>query len=160
MAKMYYEKDCDINYLDGKKIAPEDLAGKSGKLTIQIQYTNNEKKTVDVGGTQQTMYDPFLKVTGLLLDSDCISNVEIDHGMVENDGDRTIILGYGLPGLADSLQLSGDFDIPELSDSVTVTADVENFSLDMTLTMASSDLLNDLDVDTDATADELESSLN
>lgn len=146
--------------LDGKKIAPEDLAGKSGKLTIQIQYTNNEKKTVDVGGTQQTMYVPFLMVTGLLLDSDCISNVEIDHGMVENDGDRTIILGYGLPGLADSLQLSGDFDIPELSDSVTVTADVENFSLDMTLTMASSDLLNDLDVDTDATADELESSLN
>ena len=98
--------------LDGKKIAPEDLAGKSGKLTIQIQYTNNEKKTVDVGGTQQTMYVPFLMVTGLLLDSDCISNVEIDHGMVENDGDRTIILGYGLPGLADSLQLSGDFDIP------------------------------------------------
>lgn len=146
--------------LDGKKIAPEDLAGKSGKLTIQIQYTNNEKKTVDVGGTQRTMYVPFLMVTGLLLDSDCISNVEIDHGMVENDGDRTIILGYGLPGLADSLQLSGDFDIPELSDSVTVTADVEDFSLDMTLTMASSDLLNDLDVDTDATADELESSLN
>ena len=30
-------------YLDGKEIAPEDLAGKSGKVKIHIDYDNSEK---------------------------------------------------------------------------------------------------------------------
>ena len=35
-------------YLDGKEIKPDDLAGKSGKLKIKVDYTNNTKTTVDI----------------------------------------------------------------------------------------------------------------
>ena len=37
-------------YLDGQEIAPENLAGKSGKVKIRFDYTNNSKKTVKVNG--------------------------------------------------------------------------------------------------------------
>ena len=30
-------------YLDGKEIKPDDLAGKSGKLKIKVDYTNKHK---------------------------------------------------------------------------------------------------------------------
>ena len=39
-------------YLDGKEIKPDELKGKSGHLTIQVDYENREKKTVDVDGTK------------------------------------------------------------------------------------------------------------
>ena len=41
--------------LDGKEIKPEDLAGKSGKVTIHFDYTNNQKKTVTINGKKQTV---------------------------------------------------------------------------------------------------------
>ena len=45
-------------YLDGKEIKPDDLAGKSGKLKIKVDYTNNTKTTVDINGKKETMYTP------------------------------------------------------------------------------------------------------
>lgn len=44
-------------YLDGKEIAAEDLAGKSGKVKIHIDYTNNMK--------YKNVYVPFAAVTGM-----------------------------------------------------------------------------------------------
>lgn len=41
-------------YLDGKEIKPDDLAGKSGKLKIKVDYTNNTKTTVDINGKKET----------------------------------------------------------------------------------------------------------
>ena len=37
-------------YLDGKEIAPADLAGKSGKVTIHFDYTNNSSYKENVNG--------------------------------------------------------------------------------------------------------------
>ena len=31
-------------YLDGEEITPEELAGKSGKVTIRADYTNRKKQ--------------------------------------------------------------------------------------------------------------------
>ena len=45
--------------LDGKEIKPEDLAGKSGKVTIHFDYTNNQKKTVTINGKKQTVAVPL-----------------------------------------------------------------------------------------------------
>ena len=159
--------------LDGKTVTPEELAGKSGKLTITIEYTNTEKRTVDVNGKSETMYVPFLMTTGLLMSSDTVKNVEVDHGMVENDGDHTIILGYGLPGLGESLKLDemaeaqnskkdpGDktIEAPEMPSTVTITADVTDFSLDMTVTLATSSVLDTLDLDGSETRQQLEDAL-
>lgn len=54
-------------YLDGKEIKPDDLAGKSGKLKIKVDYTNNTKTTVDINGKKETMYTPFVLMTGMIL---------------------------------------------------------------------------------------------
>ena len=43
--------------LDGKEIKPEDLAGKSGKVTIRFDYTNNQKKTVTIKMKDGTIYE-------------------------------------------------------------------------------------------------------
>lgn len=115
-------------YLDGKEIKPEKLAGKSGKVTIRFDYTNQEK-TGDV-------YVPFMAVSGLILD-DSFSNVEVTNGKVMADGNREMVIGYAFPGLKESLKVSEkDFDggvtIPEYFE---MTAEVENFSLDMTMTV-------------------------
>lgn len=115
-------------YLDGKEIEPEALAGKSGKVTIRFDYTNHEK----VGD----VYVPFMAISGMILD-DSFSNVEVTNGKVIADGNRDMVIGYALPGLKDSLDVSdkdfdGDITIPEYFE---MTADVENFSLDMTMTV-------------------------
>ena len=57
-------------YLDGKEIKPDDLAGKSGKLKIKVDYTNNTKTTVDINGKKETMYTPFVLMTGMILPQD------------------------------------------------------------------------------------------
>ena len=44
-------------YLDGKEIKPEDLAGKSGKVKIRFDYTNNESRTVNIDGKLQVQIE-------------------------------------------------------------------------------------------------------
>ena len=61
-------------YLDGKEIAAEDLAGKSGKVKIRIDYTNNMK--------YKNVYVPFAAVTGMAFSNDTASNVKVDNGSV------------------------------------------------------------------------------
>lgn len=41
----------------------------------------------------------------LLLDNDRCKNITVDHGMVENDGDHSVVVCYGMPGLTESLAL-------------------------------------------------------
>lgn len=66
-------------------------------------------------------------LTGLMLDNDVFSNVSVTNGKIINDGDRTIVAGFALPGLQENLNLSKDkFEIP---DYIEVTADVKNFAL-------------------------------
>ena len=36
-------------YLDGVQVSPDDLAGKSGHLKVEVKYTNNAKNKVKVG---------------------------------------------------------------------------------------------------------------
>ena len=36
--------------LDGKTVTPDEIKGKSGKVTIRFDYTNNEKRTVKIDG--------------------------------------------------------------------------------------------------------------
>lgn len=51
-------------YLDGQEMAPEDLKGKSGHLEIHVEYENNEKQNVTINGKEETIYSPFVMVTG------------------------------------------------------------------------------------------------
>ncbi|WP_077533873.1 hypothetical protein [Massiliimalia massiliensis] len=144
------EKELPVNMsieylLDGKKITPADLAGKSGKVTIRLTYKNTQKKTVTVNGKAETVYVPFVAVTGLALDNEHFRNVEISNGKVVSDGDRSIVMGFALPGMQESLKL--DKDKLEFPESVEITADVTDFSLLTTLTVVTNELFNELDLD-------------
>ena len=122
--------------LDGKEVKPEELAGKSGKVTIRFDYTNNETVKTKIDGKEEEIYVPFAAISGMVLD-DSFSNVKVTNGKVISDGKNNIVVGYALPGLKESLDVDdsdfdGDVSIP---DYVEVTADVENFSLNTTMTV-------------------------
>ncbi len=126
-----------ITYLlDGKEIAPEELAGKSGRVTIRFDYTNIGKTEVTIDGRREEVCVPFMAVSGMVLD-ESFRNIEVTNGKVTADGNKSVVFGYALPGLSDSLDVDekdfdGDVRIPEYFE---VTADVEDFSLDMAMTV-------------------------
>lgn len=129
--------------LDGKNVTAQELAGKSGRVTIRFDYENRAYETVKIGEKNEKIYVPFALLTGLLLDNDTFSNVEVSNGRVVNDGDHTIVVALALPGLRENLALSADaLDIP---DYVEITADAENFALGMTVTIATNELFSELD---------------
>ena len=148
-------------YLDGKEIKPADLKGKSGHLKIQVDYTNKEKKTVSVDGKQEEVYTPFVMMTGMILPNETFSNVTIDNGKVISDGSKNIVVGFGMPGMKDSLNLdeskAEDLTIPE---SLCVEADVTDFTMSSTFTVALTDLLDDIDFDNVVGIDSLQNSLD
>lgn len=138
-------------YLDGKEISPDDLAGKSGKVKIRFDYTNTTSYTETVNGEKQTVSVPFAAVTGLVL-GDGFENIEVTNGKAEVSDSSSVVLGYALPGLKDSLGIKdGDFDgdvnIPEYME---MTADVENFSMPaaMTFVVNASDYVSTDGIDT------------
>ena len=123
-------------FLDGKEVKPDELKGKSGHLKIQVQYTNNEKKTVT------------------------------DNGKVISDGSRNIVVGFGMPGLKDSLDLDEETTKEAEDKGVTIPenfemeADVTDFTMSSTFTVALTDLLDDMDMDNIIDVDSLKDSLN
>lgn len=138
-------------YLDGKEISPEDLAGKSGKVKIRFDYTNTTSYTETVNGEKQTVSVPFAAITGLVL-GDGFENIEVTNGKAEVSDSSSVVLGYALPGLKDSLgikdgDLDDDVNIPEYME---MTADVENFSMPaaMTFVVNASDYVSTDGIDT------------
>ena len=139
-------------YLNDKEIKAEDLAGKSGKVRIHIDYKNNVK--------YKDVYVPFAAVTGMAFSNDTVSNIKVDNGSVVSEGKNSMVVGMAFPGLQDSLNTArqeskdivnkvdsdnkekaldriDDLDIP---DSVEVTMDVENFKMSNCLTMVFSNI--------------------
>lgn len=137
-------------YLDGEEIAPEDLAGKSGKVTMRFDYTNTEKSTQTIDGEKTDIYVPFSVLTGMVLD-DSFSNIEVTNGKVVSDGENSVVVGIATPGLKESLGVDeGDFDEDvDFPDYVEVTADVKDFAMEMTVTVATSSLISELSLNGD-----------
>lgn len=135
-------------YLDGKEISAKDLAGKSGKLKIRIDYENKSKEVKEIQGKQEEICTLFMMMTAMILPAETFSNVEITNGQIISDGNNDIAVGVGFPGLAESLKLQDveelkDVDFPDYAE---LTADVKDFSLAMTATVATTGLLDDLDL--------------
>lgn len=152
--------DLKITYkLDGEEMSASDILGKSGKVEIHVSYTNKSKQTKTIDGKEVTIYTPFVMVTGMILSTETFENVEVDHGRIINDGSNDIVVGLGVPGMAESLDLSEEAaeHIPE---DFTVTADVKDFSMGNTFTYGSPSLLNELEFEEMNDLDELEEKLD
>ena len=131
--------------LDGQAIAPEALAGQSGHVTIRFDYKNMQYEEVLLDGKTEKIYVPFTMLTGMLLDTEVFRNVTISNGKLINDGDRIAVVGIAFPGLQEDLAISKEkLDIP---DYVEISADVENFEMGMTMTLATTELFGAIDSD-------------
>lgn len=137
-------------YLDGREMAPEELAGKSGHLRICYTYENKLKNN--------EVYTPFTMATGLVLPSENFKNVKVDNGKVISDGEKEIVVGIGLPGMAESLKLQDtellkDVKLPE---TFEIEADVTDCKLAMAMTVAVPLNLDTLGLDEIEGMDDLE----
>lgn len=148
-------------YLDGKQMKPSELKGKSGHLKITVDYKNNEKQNVSLDGKDTEVYTPFVMMTGMILPNETFSNVTIDNGKIISDGNKNIVVGFGMPGLKDSLNLSSEeSDKVTIPESLSIEADVTDFTMSSTYTVALSDLLDDMNMDDIADVDDLQTALD
>lgn len=156
------EKELPVNLsvsykLDSRSISAEELAGKSGRVSIRFDYKNNQYETVSIDGKDEKIYVPFAMLTGIMLDTDKFTNVEITNGKLINDGSRIIAAGIALPGLQSNLNVDRDkFEIP---DYVEITADVKEFEMTNTVTVATNELFSGVNTDGFDDLSDLEGSL-
>lgn len=144
-----------ISYkLDGKDISPEELAGKSGRVTIRMDYENKETTRVMIGDQEEEIKIPFAMISGMVLPQDTFSNIEVTNAKLMSEGENSIVVGIAFPGLKESIDLESlqdklsdeEGDEIEIPEYIEVTADATNFKLDMTMTIAMSDILSDIDL--------------
>ena len=133
-----------VSYLlDGQEIQPKQLAGKSGLLTIRYEFENRQTVTVRENGQSKEVKVPFAAVTGLVLDNDIFSQIQVSGGKLVNDGDRTMVLGLSFPGLKENLPVDSDkLDLPE---HLEITARVQNFEMMNTMSLVTSEVFRELD---------------
>lgn len=138
-------------YLDGKKVTPEQIAGKAGDVEIRFDYTVNQMDMTSYG----TIQHPYTVASGVMLDNSHFTDITVTNGKAVDDGDSTVVLGLALPGLRESIGLSQEqLDIPE---SVTIKAKTDNFRLDGTYSVALSNFFSEINL---SSADDLESQLD
>ena len=118
--------ECKIKYeLDGKEVSSNEIAGKSGKVKVTVQYKNKEERTVDINGKKVKMYVPFVVIAGTIIENENARNIEVSSGKVIDDGTKSVVVGMAMPGLQESLEVSkNDVEIPS---DVEITMDATNF---------------------------------
>lgn len=152
--------DISLKYsIDGKELTPKQIAGKDGKLKIDIEMKNNAYKTVKINGTEQKIFLPVMVVGGMILSESNFSGIDVENGRAIGDGTKEIVAFYGMPGLSESLGI-GDLGITDIEGLVigskaSVTADVKDFELgniyfavlpiaSLNIDLSSGDSVNDL----------------
>lgn len=147
----------DITYeLEGRPVAAAELAGQSGHVRIRYQYTNELFTVRSINRQKTAIYNPFTLFTMIQLPEGVFSNVQVEKGRYLDLGGGGTVVGYGCPGLRETLGAGDDlFDVP---DWFAFSADAENFRLDAVTTVALpefvlSDMLDSLDQIDDLLAD-------
>ena len=154
------DKDAPISVkitylLDGNEIAPADLVGKSGHVTIRYDYTNEVYETREIAGQEEKIYVPFAVMTGMILDNDVFSNIQVSSGKVINDGSHSVVTGIVFPGLGTSLDMEDDFD-----DYLEIEADVESFTMTESYCIATNSVFSRLDLSNMDDLDDLKAAMN
>lgn len=120
--------------LNGKSIKLDDLLGKSGNVTINIKYINNEK--------HGNLYTPFVITTTTMIDSNNNSNITINNGKTIENGSKNLVVGISAPGLYESLNLE---ELKGL-DTITINYDTKSFELPSIYSVVTTKLLEDADL--------------
>lgn len=125
--------------LNGKEITLKDLMGKSGKVEINIKYTNKVKNNIN----GKTMYTPFLVATVTNIPSKNNSNIKVENAKVVDNGVSYTVIGASTPGLYESLNLE------ELrnTDHVTISYETKKFELSSIYTVVTPNALDTENLD-------------
>lgn len=115
--KLYYEgiaKGHDLPwnisfnyYLDGKEYTPDEIAGKSGALTIRLKITQNNN-------CDENFYKNYALQTAITLDANKCTNIVADNATIANVGSDKQLNYTSLPGKGAD---------------ITITADVKDFEM-------------------------------
>lgn len=151
--------ECNVKYeLDGKELSASEIAGKSGKVKITLQYTNKEERTVDINGKKVKMYVPFVVVVGTIIENENARNIEVSSGKVVDDGTKTVVVGMAMPGLQESLGLSDDE--VEIPSNVEITMDATNFETSSIMSYVTPKVLEEDDLKIFDNLDEIYGQVN
>ena len=151
--------ECNVKYeLDGQEISANDIAGKSGKVKVTLQYTNKEERTVDINGKKVKMYVPFVVIAGTVIENQNARNIEVSSGKVVDDGTKTVVVGMAMPGLQESLGLSDDE--VEVPSNVEITMDATNFETSSIISYVTPKVLKEDDLKVFDNLDEIYGQVN
>jgi len=142
--------DVEVKYfLDDKEYNPEDMAGKSGKMRIELEVKNTEFKDAEINGKVKRIYSPLTVAAVVTLPLDKFTGITTEGGKLLSEGNNTIVGFASVPGLKESLDLGSiplDIDINDkLKEKLIVEADVENFSLGPIMITATPNLPADIE---------------
>jgi putative membrane protein len=137
-------------YLDGQKMSASEIAGQKGHVEIRFSYKVND--SVESGG--YIFKTPFTMASGVLLDDEHFTDIEVEGGKVIDDGSKCVCLGIAFPNLKSNLNTDiSALDIPE---SVSIKAYTDKFEIDGTYTVALSGMFEDMDLsDTGSVQDKM-----
>lgn len=124
-----------ISYvLDGKEIAPGELAGKDGHVQIKIHTSANDQ-------VDSTFFENYVLQISLNLDPEIFSNIEAADGMIANAGKNKQVTFTVMPEKEGELSLEADavdfelqgIEIAAVPQSMTIDApDVSEMTGEMT----------------------------
>ena len=151
--------ECKVKYeLDGKELSANEIAGKSGKVKITLQYTNKEETTVTVNGKKVKMYVPFVVVAGTIVKNENNQNITISNGKVIDDGTKTTVIGMAMPGLQESLGVSADE--VEIPSNIEITMDATDFETNGIFSYVTPKVLEEEDINAFDKLDEIYAQVN
>lgn len=132
-----------ISYkLDGKDISLDELLGKSGKVEINLKYTNIDKKLVKVNGKMENLYTPFVVTMATIIPNENNSNIEVTNGKIISNKTGNIIVGLSTPGLYESLKLD---ELKDLN-KITIKYDTKEFALSSIYSVVTPKILESSDL--------------
>ena len=133
-------------FLDGAEVKASEIAGKAGHVKVKFDYYVHKFN----GGK----LIPFVTITGVKLDEKKFSNIKLENGKIVSEDEGILAVGYGVVGLNENLN-TGLFPC-----TFTIEADTTSFELGTTYTLASNELIADLDTAKLNKADEIISAIN
>lgn len=141
-------------YVDGKEYAPEEAAGKSGKMEIYFKVSKNE-------AYDGSFYDAYALQASFILDTEIAKNITAADATLANVGNKKQLTYTILPGEGIDTVITADVTDFEM-DAVSING----IPLNMNIQVNDEELMNKVDEllggieDIDNGADELNSGVN
>lgn len=129
-------------YLNNEEKDVNDIIGATGKVKIVFNYRNISSCYRNINGVNKVLYTPFVITTGMVLNNEYNSNIEVTNGKAINNGNSNIVVGIATPGLADSLGLQ---ELNNLN-KITISFETTRFEMPTVYSVATPKIIDNDDL--------------